>query len=180
MGHEISRRTLKTGRVLTLLDVQWRDVHGREHFWEFAARNADRQAALVIAWLQPSDQLVLIRQYRPPAGGVVIEFPAGLVNDGESPEAAALRELREETGYHGRVLRSLPIAYNTPGLSSERVHMVLAEVDETIPPTPQLDVGEEISVVLVARRDLPAFLAREQAAATQFDSKVISYLATFL
>jgi 8-oxo-dGTP pyrophosphatase MutT (NUDIX family) len=42
---------------------------------------------------------VLEKQYRPPLGKMVIEVPAGLVDAGESPEEAAVRELREETGY---------------------------------------------------------------------------------
>jgi 8-oxo-dGTP pyrophosphatase MutT (NUDIX family) len=181
MGKEISRRTLASGQILSLESIRWRDVQGNEAEWEVAVRRSARPAALIIAWLHPSDRLVLVRQYRPPAAGDVIEFPAGLIDAGETPEAAALRELLEETGYHGRVLRMLPCGYNTPGLSSDRTHVALVEVDEAHPLntqiTPRHETGEEIAVLLVGRRDLPAFLHREEARGAQFDSKVLAYLA---
>lgn len=51
-------------------------------------------------------RLILIMNYRPPVDAVCAEFPAGLVDDGESCGVAAVRELREETGYSG-VLRGV-------------------------------------------------------------------------
>jgi ADP-ribose pyrophosphatase len=49
-------------------------------------------------------ELLLQKQFRPPLDKVCIEFPAGLVDKGETPEAAAIRELFEETGYVGEVI----------------------------------------------------------------------------
>ena len=184
MGKEISRQRLASGKFLCLERILWRDDQGRDGVWEVAVRTTPRPAALMITWLHPSERLVLIRQYRPPARGEVIEFPAGLMDEGETPGSAALRELLEETGYHGQVTRILPAAYNTPGLSSERTHLVLVEVDETLPenrePVPRHEIGEEITVVLVEKGSLREFLSKEEAVGTQFDSKVLSYLATLL
>jgi ADP-ribose pyrophosphatase len=53
---------------------------------------------------------MIIVQYRPPVEAFCVEFPAGLIDEGESPEQAAVRELREETGYSGKVCRSLHVA----------------------------------------------------------------------
>lgn len=50
-------------------------------------------------------ELLLEKQFRPPTGKVTIEFPAGMVDEGETPEQAAVRELKEETGYVGEVIR---------------------------------------------------------------------------
>lgn len=49
-------------------------------------------------------ELLLEKQFRPPTGKVVIELPAGMVDQGETPEQAAVRELKEETGYVGEVV----------------------------------------------------------------------------
>jgi ADP-ribose pyrophosphatase len=50
---------------------------------------------------------IIIRQYRPPIQAYCIEFAAGLVDNIETPGMAALRELKEETGYEGKVRAAL-------------------------------------------------------------------------
>jgi 8-oxo-dGTP pyrophosphatase MutT (NUDIX family) len=57
-------------------------------------------------------EILLQKQYRPPLGKVVIEIPAGLVDAGESAEQAAVRELKEETGYVGTVAETSPVLFN--------------------------------------------------------------------
>jgi 8-oxo-dGTP pyrophosphatase MutT (NUDIX family) len=179
MGQELSRETLITGRVLNLQSIRWRNYNGFEGTWEMASRNGDMDAVMVIARLMPSDRLVLIRQYRPPAGGMVIEFPAGIMEAGEAPEQAALRELAEETGFQGTVARVLPCGFNTPGLSNERAYVVIVDIDEGIEanqrPVQRPDIGEEISVLLVPRNAMPEFLRREAAEGARFDSKVVCF-----
>ena len=57
-------------------------------------------------------EVVLQKQYRPPLDKVVIELPAGLIDEGETAEQAAIRELREETGYVAEVLEASPVMFN--------------------------------------------------------------------
>ena len=57
-------------------------------------------------------EVVLQKQYRPPLDKVVIEIPAGLIDEGETAEQAAIRELKEETGYVGKVLEVSPVMFN--------------------------------------------------------------------
>jgi 8-oxo-dGTP pyrophosphatase MutT (NUDIX family) len=183
MAEIISREMLSRGDFLSLYRICWRDSQGRKGVWEATQRNYAAPAVLVVAWLQPSDRLLLVRQYRPPAEGDVIEFPAGMLDKDETAGQAALRELLEETGYHGRVLRVYPAAFNTPGLSGDCTHLATVEVDEAEErnrrPVTRHGAGEEISVVPVARADLGGFLASESAQGVLFDSKVVAYLATF-
>lgn len=55
---------------------------------------------------------MLQKQFRPPTGAVTIEVPAGLVDEGETAEEAAVRELKEETGYVGRASTTSPVMFN--------------------------------------------------------------------
>jgi ADP-ribose pyrophosphatase len=76
-------------------------------------------------------ELLLVDQFRPPIRGRVIELPAGLVGDvpefqDESIAEAAVRELREEVGYEAREIRLLTEGCSSPGLTDERVKLVMA------------------------------------------------------
>lgn len=170
------RRILATGRALELQQLDWRDAENSARTWETAERVNGRGAVLILPVLLPSRRVVLIRQYRPPAGCDVLEFPAGLIDEGEDPPAAAVRELAEETGYHGMVSAITPPTYNSPGLSSETVCQVYVDIDETRPEnaTPQAEPesGEHIEVVLVPLADSVQFLKTEFDAGRKVDSKV--------
>ena len=178
---ELSRRSLGQGKFLRLDQIAWRDAHGADRIWESAERIGNVSTVLVIAWLVPSNRLLLIRQYRPPAKKFVIEFPAGLIDGPESPADAAQRELFEETGYRCRVLHVGEPTFNTPGLSSESVHQILAQIDETDPAnqsvTPHLEPGEQIETLLIGRNALADFIDHAPAGATVLDSKVAAYVA---
>lgn len=167
------------GRFLAFRTLEWTDAHGETRQWETADRMT-KGAVLIMARLLPSDRILLIRQYRPPARRQVIEFPAGLTDPGEAPAEAAARELREETGYIAGNLRVYPAAYTTPGLSNEAVHMVLAEIDENAPenrnPKTDFDESEMIETILVPHAELPAFYRRETGRGNAFDSKLAAYI----
>jgi len=180
MAEIISKKILASGHFLSLERLSWRDSQGQQGIWEVARRNNGIAAVLIIAWLQPSDRLILVRQYRPPAEGEVIEFPAGILDKGESVDQGALRELLEETGYYGQIRRVTPAAFNTPGLSSDRTHLAIVEVDEKDKrnqcPTPRPEAGEEIRVIQIARAELMQFFTSETSRGAFFDSKVAAYL----
>lgn len=68
----------------------------------------------IVAILQKGSgpELLLQKQFRPPVNKVVIEIPAGLVDKGETAGETAVRELREETGYHGVTSEISPVMFN--------------------------------------------------------------------
>jgi ADP-ribose pyrophosphatase len=71
-------------------------------------------------------QLLLLRQYRYAAGGYIYEIPAGRLDEGESPAACAVRELKEETGCTAEQLVPLTTMFTTPGFTDEVIHLFMA------------------------------------------------------
>lgn len=173
------RKTLAQGRWLGLFEVSYTDSDGRARTWEMAERPLGAGAVMAIPRLVPSGDYLLIEQFRVPTGTMSIEFPAGLVDVGETPEAAVLRELREETGYLGRIVGVAPRGYSSPGLSSESIVQVLVEIDEADPanqkPQPRPDEEEHLTVHRVPAAAAGAFLKAKIAAGAAIESKVITW-----
>jgi ADP-ribose pyrophosphatase len=71
-------------------------------------------------------EVLLIRQYRYAANGYLYEIAAGLLNEGETPEGCARRELKEETGYSASEFFLLATFFTTPGFTDERIHLFAA------------------------------------------------------
>jgi ADP-ribose pyrophosphatase len=106
----------------------------------------ERPDAAIIFPVTPEGEVVLVRQYRPPLERLELGLPAGLVEPGEEPEAAARRELSEETGYGGGDWQPLGSVASSPSLKDNWAYLFLARgVRETAPPDP--DEHETIEVV---------------------------------
>ncbi len=174
-------RTAYSGRWLHFRVAGYADAAGRRHDWEYVDREGLRPAALVAATLVPSGDLILVRQDRAAMGGSTVEFPAGLVDAGETVEQAAVRELREETGYVGRVGRVSPVLATSPGLTSERAYLVEMEIPEgdreNASPSAQPDEGEQIEVLRVPMAEALARLAELGRAGVVIDSRVWVWVA---
>jgi ADP-ribose pyrophosphatase len=108
----------------------------------------ERPDAAIIFPLTTSNEVVLVRQYRPPIERIELGLPAGLVEEGENPEKAARRELLEETGYGGGEWEPLGSLASSPSLKDNWAHLYLARsVELTSPPSP--DEYERVEVALV-------------------------------
>jgi ADP-ribose pyrophosphatase len=96
--------------------------------WEWVSRTRGVTAAVMLAI--DGDFVILVEQYRVPLGRNCLELPAGLVGDeqeGEEIEAAAIRELEEETGYRAEHMVELGRFHASPGMSSEGFTLFRAE-----------------------------------------------------
>ncbi len=175
----VNAKTIASGDWLRLEKIEYLDHTGRKRTWETSSRQRDGGAVFIIARMVPSGRFILVKQYRPPIDAYVLEFPAGLVDPQEEPETAAVRELREETGYVGTITWIGPRALSSPGMTREGVFLAVMEVDETLPanqnPRQQCEESEEIEVILKTLADMPELLRLSQEQGLHADSRLIAY-----
>jgi ADP-ribose pyrophosphatase len=148
--------------------------------WEYVTRKGEITAAVIVAIHE--GEVILVEQHRVPVGGPCIELPAGLVGDEgeeEEIEAAAARELEEETGYRPERIVRLGKFYASPGMSSEYFWLVRAD-GLTRTGEGGGVAGEDIIVHRVKLAELPAFIARKRAEGAEVDVKLLLLLAPFL
>ena len=148
--------------------------------WEYVGRVGGVEAAVIIAI--DDSHVLLVEQYRVPLGCLCLELPAGLIGDeteGETAELSAARELEEETGYRPGRCTSLGTFYASPGMVSERFHLVRAEGLTRVG-----DGGgtadENITVYRVPLAEVPAFITRRRAAGVAIDVKLLTLLGPSL
>ncbi|KAL7893372.1 NUDIX hydrolase domain-like protein [Trichoderma sp. SZMC 28014] len=170
-------------RWISLNKITYQDPKGVERVWETAERRtrppgADIDGVGIVAILdKPSGkEIILQKQYRPPIDKVVIEVPAGLIDAGETAEQAAVRELKEETGYVGEVTETTPIMYNDPGFCNTNLRMVHVAIDMSLPENqdlkPELEENEFIEVFTVPLANLWDECKRLEAEGYAIDARV--------
>ena len=176
MPAEIKRDLEKAGKFIRFETIHWQDKNGIKRKWEVVERIIGADAVMIIPWISQTRELIIIRQYRPPAKGYVYEFPAGLIDPGEDAETAAVRELIEEAGYRGEIISIIPPTFNTPGLSGETVFNVYMDIPAGQIPQAFPEGSEDIEVILLASEKIEEFIMREIEAGNYFDSKLLAYL----
>ncbi len=138
-----AERRLASTRVFDLHGVQFRHpVRGTER--EFIVVQS-RDWVNIVA-LTPEGDVVLVRQFRFGIETLSLEVPGGVIEAGEDPVAAGLRELREETGFVGQRGRLIASVHPNPAIQNNRCHMVLVEDVRRVAAT-EWDADEEIEVV---------------------------------
>jgi 8-oxo-dGTP pyrophosphatase MutT (NUDIX family) len=107
----------------------------------------------------PDRHLVMIEQYRHGSTTVELEIPGGMVDAKDlSPEAAAMRELREETGYEGHNPRIIGRVFPNPAIMSNICSTVMVDNCRCLHPV-QFDHGEDLVTRLVPVADVPQLVA---------------------
>ncbi len=147
-------RTLATSRWLEMIERRYENRAGNPSSWYFASRSGKRAAVLVVPLTEETGRVVLVRQYRVVLDAWVLEFPAGLVDDGESIETAAHRELAEETGYEGEILTVGAPVPTSPGMTDEMVSIVTMRVGEAPTRAAAPEASEEIEVLVLFMEEL--------------------------
>ncbi|WP_336985949.1 NUDIX hydrolase [Altererythrobacter aquiaggeris] len=151
--------------------------------WEYVGRARGIRAAAIVA--VEDGHVLLVEQYRIPLGKRCLEIPAGLIGDGddgagEAADAAATRELEEETGYRAATIENLGEFYSSPGMVSECFTLFKATGLTKVGAGGGVE-GEDIRVHRVKLAQLPAFIAEKRAEGCGIDVRLAMLLApTFI
>lgn len=118
----INTETIYNGKIF---DVELRKIElpdGRQTVYDIV-KNPN---ACAIVALDGEGSVIMVRQYRQSAGKVLLEIPAGKIDEGEDPDTCAARELSEETGYTAQNIERLLSARVSPGFSTEIIYIYKA------------------------------------------------------
>ena len=189
MSRHISSEVVHKCKWLQLEELRYADEEGKERVWEAVGRTTRQEGSkvdcvgvfTVIKKKGEEDKVLFVRQYRPPLKAYTIEFPAGLVDAGESPGQAALRELKEETGFEGRLLSETAPCSLDPGVSSAVMTLVGAEVDGDAAANQGArkvaQEGEFTEVMTARASQVMKFLEEREKAGDVVDSRITAFAA---
>jgi len=141
--------TTEPGPELPLVTVRFDTIRNPRTGKEIRAVVLDSPDWVNVVALTPERRLVVVRQYRFGIGDVTTEVPGGLIDPGESHGDAAVRELREETGYTTTKWTYLGASEPNPAVYNNLLHHWLAEDVEATHPL-ELDDGEDIIVDIMS------------------------------
>jgi ADP-ribose pyrophosphatase len=134
--HLINRKTVYRGKVFTIEAVLLDFPDGHRASYDLVKHNP----SVTILPVDAEGMIYLVSQYRLGAGRELLELPAGVMEEGEKPQACALRELREEIGLSAGDMTLLGQAYLTPGYGDELMYFFLAR---ELSPSPLLADPDE-------------------------------------
>lgn len=174
-------RDLGHGKFLYLRELEYLDHRGMARKWESCDRTGTGAGCFIFARIVPDNEVLLIRQFRPPVGKLVLEFPAGLIDPGETPEETAVRELYEETGYAGKIISVTRPAYSSPGLTGEPISCVMMEIDGEAYRGKVVEAHPEevecIDVFRVPLENLADFVSEQERDGVGVDTKIHMLIA---
>lgn len=141
----LKQRLLYQGRKFAFEASRYRLPNRNEGEWECIRHPGGALAVPVTA----DGKLVLVKQYRFAVQGRLLEFPAGTIEPGETPEETIHREIEEETGYHADRWQKLGEIFVAPGYSDEIIYAYLAQDLTLLENPPCQDIDEDIKTILM-------------------------------
>jgi ADP-ribose pyrophosphatase len=154
----LSKKTIFQGRILALDVLEVELENGRHTTREIICHGG----AVAILPRCPDGRFVFIQQFRKAMERICFEVVAGNCDPGESPEISAARELKEETGYTPKQLKSLGPIIPSVGYCTERIEVFLAEVGDS--GATHFDEDESIETLLLSEEEMDAKIVRGEVA----------------
>jgi ADP-ribose pyrophosphatase len=148
----LSSKVVFKGRALKMRVDTVLTAEGRQSTREIV----ERSDCIAVVAIDAGGNVLLERQYRQALGKELLEIPAGGIDEGENPETAVMREMREETGYRPQQVIKLTGFYSSPGFTNEYLHLYLAT--DLVPDPLAAEDTAGIAVVPVPLAQIPALI----------------------
>lgn len=169
-------KSLHSTAWLVLKQALCINKNGQKFSWDYISRKNNQNVVVIICHSMDSKKILLLREFRAPMNKWVIEFPKGLIKANETIEKAALRELKEETGYNGKVISVSPFLTTCAYLMNEMSSIVEIEVDESKLGDTDCEEAEEIIPFWIDKKDFDKEIMKFQHNNYVIESNVWFYL----
>ncbi len=136
----LSSEYIYKGKIINLRKDCVEIVSGKTSFREIVEHNG----GVGLAVLTEKGRLVLVRQFRKALERDILEIPAGKIEKGEDPIVAAIRELKEETGYTAKNMENIGRIYPSVGYTTELIYLYLCT--DLTPGETDFDESEAIDI----------------------------------
>jgi ADP-ribose pyrophosphatase len=153
MEKTISSKVIYDGRALKVRVDTVQKPNGKTTTREIV----EHKDCVAVVVLDHKDNVILVKQYRKAVGKLLLEIPAGSIDDDEQPINAVRRELQEEIGYLPNKVDRLGGFYSSPGYSTEYLHLYLATY--LIASRLEAEDTDEIEIVRVPLSKIPSLIA---------------------
>lgn len=163
------------GKYITSYDAEYETALGNTKVYEMVSRNKDLKsledikankcdAVILIVTSEDGSKILLNKEFRMAVGDFAYNFPAGLIDEGETPEEAAKRELEEETGLELISVDEIwPVSYSGVGITNEKSMCILGKAKGTFKPSTSDE--EEITAKWYGKEELAKLLEGDNFAA---------------
>lgn len=118
--------------------------------------------AVAVIPITKDNKIVFVEQYRKALEKPLIEIPAGKLEEGEDPMAAAIRELEEETGYTATNLQLITSFYTSPGFADEIVYIYITDELKKLDNPPETDEDEFVEVIELSLDEAKQYVEEER------------------